>query len=219
MPRVRVFVDHAGQLRRACDVTVTNTDASIYITPSSRERRYNFGRASISTIAQSATFSVLGQLEASEDPHVSLHQSGQVHIRTKGGPKAGPLRIPPLQHLRGGHVATVTCDTIEGFPIYNGNREDLNLERDCIVYVADGVPSGRIAFYINGERPDFVAPADRIGYTIQVANRMLARPLFVGIAPWGQAALGDDETSETVVAIAGFLPDGSGDDLLFLRGL
>ncbi len=39
MPRVRVFVDHAGQLRRACDVTVTNTDASIYITPSSRERR------------------------------------------------------------------------------------------------------------------------------------------------------------------------------------
>ena len=109
MPRVRVFVDHAGQLRRACDVTVTNTDASIYITPSSRERRYNFGRASIPTGAQSATFSVLGQLEASEDPHVSLHQSGQVHIRTKGGPKAGPLRIPPLQQLRGGHVATVTC--------------------------------------------------------------------------------------------------------------
>lgn len=219
MPRVRVFVEHAGQLRRACDVTVTNTDASIYITPSSRQRRYNFGRASVPPGSEGTTFSVLGQLEASEDPHVSLHQSGQVHIRTKGGPKAGPLNIPPLKDLRGGHVATVTCDTFEGFPIYNGKREDLNLGRDCIVYVEDGVPSGRIAFYINGESPDFAAPPERIGYTIQVTNGTLARPLFVGIAPWGQAPLGDATTRETVVAIAGFLPNGSGDDLLFLRGL
>ena len=89
MPRpVRVFFEHDGKLRRVCELSVTNTDASIYIKPSSHQRLYHLGKASVPRGQPSGSFSVLGQLEAKEDPHVSLHESGQVHIRTRGGPKA-----------------------------------------------------------------------------------------------------------------------------------
>ena len=132
------------------------------------------------------------------------------------GRRRGPLFIPKLADLPGGHVATITCDTFEGFPLYSGKRDALHPDLDRLLFAEAGVESGRVAVYVNGEKPEFETPAERIAFTMTINNAKLARPIFVGVAPWGQAPLGD---GQTVVAIAGFQPDGTGDELLFLRGL
>jgi hypothetical protein len=216
MPRqVRVFIEHEGELRRACSLSVTNRDASLYLQPASKHHRYRFGVASIAPGESEATFSVNGQLTAEDDPHVSLHQSGQVHIRTRGGPKAGPLHIPPLASLRGAHVASITSN-FAGFPLYAGKRDNLHPDYDRLVFVDDGLESGTLAVYVNGSSPDFAIPSQRIAFTLTIGNVTLPRPLHVAVAPLPQAPLG---TVDAVAAIAGFQPDGSGDDFLFLHGL
>jgi hypothetical protein len=216
MPRgVRVFIEHEGELRRACSLSVTNRDASVYLQPASKHHRYRYGVASIPPGKNEATFSVDGQLTAEDDPHVSLHQSGQVHIRTRGGPKAGPLHIPPLASLRGGHVASITSN-FAGFPLYAGQRENLHPDYDRLVSVDDGVKSGTLAIYVNGSSPDFAIASQRIAFTLTVGHATLARPLHIAVAPLAQAPLG---TVDAVAAIAGFQPDGSDDDFLFLHGL
>lgn len=197
-------------------MTVTNRDASVYIQPVAPRGVFHFGQASIPRGKPSVTFNYRGQLSSEQEPHISLHQSGQVHIRTRGGRKAGPLQIPPLSELRGQHVATVTVDTFRGFPLYRGKRAALHPEFDRIVFVEDGVQSGRLAIYLNGEQPRFRASDERIAFTLTIQNQSLPQPLFLGLAPWGQLPLGSEAG---VVVIAGFDPDGGGDDFLYLRGL
>jgi hypothetical protein len=213
---VRVFVEYEGKLRRACEISLTNRDASVYLQPAAAQGIYHFGQGAFLPGEQSVTFNYKGQFSAAQEPHVSLHQSGQVHIRTRRGPKAGPLQIAALLELRGQHVATVSADTVHGFPEYRGDRENLHADFDRIVYVEDGLESGRFAIYLNGESPTFAAPQDRIAFTLTIQNAQLPRPLYLGLAPRGQLPLSDEEG---VVAIAGFDPDGRGDDFLFLRGV
>src|SRR4051794_33136140 len=94
--RVRVLVSHEAALRHAFDLTFTDGDASVYLALPQSHPTYHYGKASLPPGQPSAEFSFLGQLESSDAPHVSLHQSGQVHIRTNKGRKAGPLFISPL---------------------------------------------------------------------------------------------------------------------------
>lgn len=217
MPRIRVLIEYEEQLRRAFSISVTNQDASIYIQPSTSGGRFDYGKATFPPGATSYTFNVKGQLAADDEPHISLHESGQVHIRTRGGPKAGPLRIPPLAELRGQHVATVGAVTFGGFPPFQGSRQDLRPDLDQVV-VAESVDSGRLALYLNGEGPTFRAPKERIAFTVTIRNEKLAHPLFLGVATWSQQPLSSSGEDEGVFAIAGFDPDGHGDDFLYLRG-
>lgn len=217
MPRpIRVFVEYRGELRRAFSLAVSNQDASVYIQPSAAQGVFHYGRAAFPAGASSFTFNYKGKLTASQEPHISLHQSGQVHIRTRRGPKTGPLRIPSLSELRGQHVATIGAVTFRGFPQYLGDRGNLDAEFDRIVVAEGSVESGRLAIYLNGERPGFRAPDERIAFTVTIRNASLARPLFLGVATWSQLPLGEEEG---VIAIAGFDPDGRGDDFLYLSGL
>lgn len=216
MSRVRIFIEQRGDLRHVCVLSVTNRDASIYLQPTAKWGEYHYGATSFPPGQESHTFSFREQLRAQNKPHLSLHQSGQVHIRTRGGPKAGPLFIPPLGDLRGGHVATITFDTFRALQAYRGERGDMHPDLDRILYVEDGVDSGRVAIYINGATPEFVVAEERIAFTLTISNAKLVRPLHVAVAPWGQVPL---SAEEGILAIAGFQPDGSGDDLLYLRGL
>ena len=53
------------------------------------------------------TFNFREQIGADSTPKLSIHNSGQVHIYANEQAKAGPVFIPPLDDLRGEHVATV----------------------------------------------------------------------------------------------------------------
>lgn len=203
IPRVRVFIEHEGALRGACSLTVTNRDASVCLQPVSLHGRYRYGLASIPPGQTEATFSVDGQLAAADDPHISLHQSGQVHIN-----------IPPLASLRGSHVATVTSN-FTGFPMYTGNRQNLDPDSDRLVYVETGVDSGTLAVYVNGSSPDFAIEARRVAFTLDDPKPALALPLYLAVAPLATAPLG---SVDAVAATAGFQPDGTCDDFLFLHG-
>ena len=216
MPRpIRVFVDHEGTLRRACTISVTNRDASIYVQPAAHSGTYHYGLATLPLSEQSVTFNFKGKLSAAQEPHISLHQFGVVHVRSRGGPNAGPVRIPPLSELRGQHVATVTAETLERFPAYRGARENLHGDLDRLITVGHEVPSGRLSIHLNGAAPTLTAPDERIAFTLTINNPNLAMPLYLGVATWSQLALG---TEHGTVAIAGFQPDGTGEDLLYLVG-
>ncbi len=211
--RVRVLVRHANEVRHAFDLTFTNTDASAYIALPESYSTYHYGKRTIPPGQQMAEFSIFGELQSTDAPHVSLHQSGQVHIRTNRGPKAGPLFIRPLVDLRGGHVATVTAATFVAFPTFDEEQAD----DDQVIEVEDGVESGRFAVYVNGESSSFAVAKEHVAFTVSVSNPKVSRPVHVGVAPFAQAPLGPDESG--ITAIAGFQPDGSGNDLLFLRAL
>ncbi len=215
MPRVRVFVDQARSLQHAFDFSVTNTDASVYIQPYAREGIYHYGEGRFPPGADHVEVNFREKLKAETDPHISIHQSGQVHIRTRGGSKAGPLQIPPLADLRGQHVATITADRFSALPKYRGERDSLDPERTQFITVDDGVESGRFAIYINGREPSFAVPEDRIAFTATIQGAKLEGPLYVCVAPWGQEPLG---AGEGVAALAGFDPGGHGDEFLILRG-
>jgi hypothetical protein len=210
--RIRVLVQHRAGVRHAFDLTFMDGDASVYVALPEPFSKYHYGKASFPPGEQTATFSVLGQLESSDMPHLSLHQSGQVHVRTTKGPKAGPLFIPPLAELQGGHVATVTAAHFEAFPTFQRERG----ADDQVIDVEHGVDSGRFAVYINGRSPSFACPPERTAFTVAVANPKVATPVYVAVAPWSQAALGSEAG---VFVVAGFQPDGRGDDLLYLRAL
>jgi hypothetical protein len=221
MPRpIRVFVDYEGDLRFAFQLSVTNADASVYLQPAAPHRIYHFGSATFPPGVLSATFNYKGQLEASVAPHISLHESGQVHIRARGGSKAGPIQTPPLADLRGTHVATVGCDHFAGFPVHRGDRENLHPSLDKVAGVESGVESGRFALYINGAAPEFVIDQQRVAFTATVANQQtIPNPIHVAAAYWSQEPMVDESGDPGVIAIAGFQPDASGDDLLYLRGV
>lgn len=219
MPRVRVFVEYKGELRRAFELRTTKTDASLYLHPAAPYGVYDYGGERFPADALSHTFNPFGQLRSKHEPHVSIKQSGRVHIRTRTGPLAGPLQIPPLASLRGQHVATVTATRFDAFPMYQGDRKNLKPDYDQLVYVDPGLQSGRLCLYVNGATPTFDVPSERIAFTATVPNAALAGPLYVALAPWGQEPLGDDPA---IVVLAGFDPTAADADdapFLFLRGV
>lgn len=63
-------------------------------------------------------------------------------------------------------------------------------EIDTITRCDDGVVSGRMAIYCNGEREEF---AYRCGIVFTLERPTLERPLYVGISPIAQHPLGNGE--------------------------
>jgi hypothetical protein len=76
---VRILVLQEG--RRFCRFLFTKKDASLYIIPYARNNRYLFGGHRVARREVEASFDASGQLESDDGqlPHLSLHESGQVH--------------------------------------------------------------------------------------------------------------------------------------------
>lgn len=211
--QLRVLVHVASGLRRLCSIAFSKNDASIYVIPYCVGGRYYFGSESMAEKQALATFDFKIQESAELAPKLSIHESGQVHVRI-GNITAGPLRMPPLANLRGQHVATVCADTLNGLVEFKSERP----VRDCLILDPDAETlSVRLAVYINGLNASFNTPCPR--YTNLPAKA--SGTVHVGFAPLGQEPLGSAESKPGVTVIGGWdptRPAGSPLNFLFLRG-
>lgn len=202
---VRLLVAHGGTIRRLSKVAWAADDASLYIFPYGREGRFHFGRASIPASEATATVPFDDQETSASVPKLSLHESGQVHIKA-GSRTVGPMAIPRLADLRGQHVATVTCSRFAGLPVFEGEPRTTGSEIDLVTPADDAVPSGRVAIFMNGQAPTFVGP---VNIQARFVRPSLDQPLYVGFRTWAQEALNDGDDADVVMVTAGWDPEAT----------
>lgn len=104
----RLCVSYRAEVLRVCKLAVSKTDSSLYLFPYGPAGEYYFGRLSIPAGKQSATIPFDQQETSANIPKISIHESGQVHIKA-GDAVTGPMFASPLSDLCGEHIATVTC--------------------------------------------------------------------------------------------------------------
>ncbi len=202
---VRMLVAQGGKISRLCKLGWTAGDASLYVFPYALEGRFHFGRASIPSSSERATVPFNNQETSESMPKLSVHESGQVHIRA-GSRMVGPMRIPRLGDLRGEHVATVTCSRFERLPPFDGEPQTTGSEIDLAIPAGDGVPSGRLAIFMNGREASF---NDQVNITARFVRPTLDEPLYLGFSTLGQPTLNDGEDSDAVVVTAGWHPQAT----------
>ena len=214
---VRILVECEQSLRSVCKIFFTANDASVYLVPYAAHGRYFYGGRSLGEQQVEDTFDFTTQLSSGDVPTLSIHQSGQVHVKV-GAVRAGPLHIPQLTKLRGEHVATVCLDVFDGLPEHLGALEAEGSELDHVIPVETGVESGRLAMYVNGIEASFRCPQCRL--MIRLVRSSLPQPVYIGLAPKAQLPLGSGPR-RGVTVIAGWdptLPTGAPQDYLYLRG-
>jgi len=215
---LRILVDYNGGIRKLCKLTFTSSDASIYIFPYSSNRRFYCGSSTIEEKAISDTVNYGFNTPANFEPKLSIHQLGKIHIKNQYNDLIGPLKIPELATLRGEHVATVCADNFDGLKIHDKQLIDKDSEKDHVIPVEKGVHSGRLAFYINGEKPTFDGEKCRliVGFKRESLNKVM----YLGIKIIPQDNLGL-ETKPGVTIISGWNPVLARDavqDYLYIRG-
>lgn len=197
----RLCVSYRGQVLRVCKLAVSRTDSSLYLFPYGPAGEYYFGRLSIPAGEQSATIPFDQQETSANTPKISIHESGQVHVKAGDG-IAGPMFASPLSELRGEHIATVACVRFSDLaPL--GSAPKTSGPRPDIVIPAEGVESGRLVFCANAVEPSFVDPCS---ITARLVRPTLAGPLFVGIRSLAQRELSREPETRGVAAIAGWDP-------------
>lgn len=214
----RLLVHHDGIMRKICKLALSGTDASLYLFPYSLLRRYHFGLRQLDGNQEELSFFYKEDAVSSRRvPKLSIHQTGQVHIRTDEG-NVGPLRIPPLSELQGEHVASISVDSFDACPVYHaaprtkGQTVDIPLPRDAAVV------SGVIAVYVNGGKKEFLADCPVV---VTMQRPSLFRPLFVGFRPRAQEPLGIEDGRHGTTVIAGWdptLPNTEPNRFLYIRG-
>ena len=215
---IRLLIEHEGQLRRLCKLAFSKSDASIYVFPYARTGSFFFGSRSMPERHFKDSFPFKQQLSSDQVPKISIHESGQVHVTSKGI-RAGPLQIPPLSSLRGEHIATVSADEFSVLAEFRGSPKLRGRRIDHVISVSENVKSGRIAVYVAGDRAAFQAP--NCPLVVTVKRPTLANPIYVGLKPISQNPIGHP-AGEGVIAIAGWDPTGQfqeGADYLFIRGI
>lgn len=185
---LRILVANGGQLSALCKFGFSVRDGSFYVIPYGPSGRYHFGRYGFANSERTVTFDAAVAGEATEmPPHLSIHQSGQVHIRSQLG-MAGPLRVPPLSDWTGEHIASVSpvrFDALAPFtrePKYSGRDRDF-------VFAVSAEGSGRLAVYANGHEPSF---ASTVSVHFTLVRPTLDKPLYIGVAAATNAPLGTD---------------------------
>lgn len=221
MPRiqeVRFLAKYQGTLRKICKLTFPTGDHSIYVVPYAAGGEYVYGQHTFPNQETHDSFNfVEGAVRATIEPHLSLHESGQVQVYSRGFAKAGPLHIPNLTTLRGGHIATVTPDRFESLPVLEGDLRT-GARRDHVIEAEEGVASGRLAFFINGQARIF--PGIEPDVVIRQRRPTYKGTVYIGVKILTQLPIGGDGPRGTTV-IAGWHPDLPPDqitDYLYIRG-
>jgi hypothetical protein len=215
LKEVRLLAEYKGTIRRICKMTFAAADATLYIVPFVKEGRYFYGGKSLLEIQPKLKYRFDEDSDLySELPHISIHQSGQIQVCI-GEAKAGPLFAVSLQDLRGEHVATVCIDRFADMPLFENKIQTSGPKIDQVVAVGNGVESGRFVIYANGEKPLFPC---KCPLKLSLIRPAASTPLFLGIAPFPQEKLGNDEGGITVVAGWNREREDEFEDFLYLRG-
>ena len=206
--RFRLLLKHDGQVRRLAGFSA-GPDGSLYIFPQSPTGRYFCGNESMGEGVVSHTFRFDSAPPIEEVPKLSLHPSGQVHLKKGAEYLTDPLRIPRFRDLRGEHVASVGASRFDILPTFQGKARISGSRRDEVIPVRKGVNAGRFAVYLNGAEASFAGKISVLW--------PLRGGAFVGVGGWADDDLGEDAT----FAIGGWDPTQrpwDHQEFLFVRG-
>ena len=215
---LRILVDLGNDLRKIAKLAFSNTDASLYIFPYSPSSQYFYGGRHMDEIEFEDKVTFTEDIFSDQVPKLSIHETGQVHIKAKES-IAGPVSISPLSNWKGQHIASVSIDKFSSLPEFRGSVIDEGPEIDHVIPVDELVKSGRLAFYLAGDRAAFEEPNCRM--VITVARPTIENPIYIGIQPKAQDLLSDLEFGGITV-LAGWdihpEPD-EGVNYLYIRGV
>ncbi len=220
---VHVIIARGGDRFALCEISVMPTDASVYIHPAeARGGQYYWGHE---TFAPGERTKEIGfRANGSRDrPKVSIHQTGQVHLKDSTGTYlAGPVRIPPLIDLRGQHVATASADDFAALPPYDASTTTAGHEH--VITAEPGVASGRVCIYVNSDAPAFPRKVVQDLAVITMQRPNLPGPMYVGLAPRPQHPLGPTVAlpDRGATVVFGFDPNlgiEAEQNLLYVRAL
>lgn len=217
LEKLRILVDSPKGPRKLCKLSFTNKDASLYITPYTLKRIYHCRALGMDANELSQTVNYTEGLRSEQEPKLSIHQSGRIHIQANKV-KLPATQIGDITLFRGEHIASVSCDYIDALPLHERPLKEAGRERDHLVPVDDGVRSCRIAIYVNGKEPQFGKERVRIKFSL--CRSTLKEPLHYGIATIAQVPIGAESVMGSTV-IAGWDPRASSSDpiaYLLIRG-
>jgi len=214
---LRLLAERSGSLFQLCKLIFTRRDASIYLVPYAKGKRYFCGSSEIAEHEVTSFLNVTNGAESDLEPKLSIHQTGQVHVQAKGT-TVGMVKSPPLNTFRGQHLGTVCFDNFDALEPYDGPVRNTGAEREFVFTLTDEIHSGRFAIYANATRAGFDRGDCLLTFTL--VRPTLTTPLFVGIHPIAQPALGERGLSGVTV-IAGWDPSTTKNEKLryvYLRG-
>lgn len=213
---LRLLVDLDGDVRSICKLAFSNRDASLYLFPYAPSGRYYYGDRSMKDVEFEDTFRFTDDNFSERVPKLSIHESGQVHIKSSGI-TAGPLYIEPLSEWRGKHFASVSVDEFDILDKFEGSISKTGAKLDIVIPTPNVIKSGRFVFYLAGDRPAFVEPD--CSFVISMMRETINRPIFIGIQPKAQEPIGEPK-GQGIIVLAGWRQShDQGTDYLYIRGI
>lgn len=218
--RLHIYVQTNKFLRHLGRIELGKSDPSIYVYPYGRTGHYSYGVGSFENEeAVTTTFDFREQQQDSILPHLSIHTSGQCHIRNVGSrdpgfKQAGPLKKSTVANWSGQHVATIETDLIRVLPKANGLLSETPEEHN-IVLNAKEYDSAALVLFLNGSARKFREPIVNFSYELA---RGAYNPAYLG-ACWTKKPLRTPISDARGVTLIGGWdgPARDSDNFLFLR--
>jgi hypothetical protein len=139
-------VEFRGHVLRICKLAFGSQDGSIYLFPYAPGGEYHFGNSSIPSEEEEVSVPFADQESSSVTPKLSLHESGQVHVKA-GATVVGPMHCAPLAVLSGEHIATTTISSFAGLPALGHTPRHSGRCPDIVLPAPGPAASGRLAFF------------------------------------------------------------------------
>ncbi|TKJ38451.1 hypothetical protein CEE37_13110 [candidate division LCP-89 bacterium B3_LCP] len=220
--RIYFFRNGSSELLKVATLNFKKNDSSLYIIPYARNNSYRIGQKSFAQHDIEATLK-FNENETSENiPHLSIHNSGQVHVRIPQlNQIIGPCKIPSFSRLNGEHVASITCDSFDALQIEEENKKHKNSQRIAIK-IGDNEESRRVLICINGNEERFVVEDCYSYFHVKHKPEGLKNPVWVGIFSIPQDRLNAPDVEPGVTIISGWDPTDRSvkqEDFLYIRGL
>lgn len=190
--KLRIIFNYKGQNYKICKIMFTGRDSSLYIVPYSLNGKYYAGKRRMTDQQVSDSFNYREQFEFDKLPKLSIHQQGQIHLDIPNE-RLGPFKIPPIDQLRGQHVATICLDNMRGIPVHTNPIKKNGTNRDYVIDIPDRIVNCRLAVYINGIEPKL----DGDGFTciLPIERKTLDYIMYVGLKVISQSDIGSGTTS------------------------
>jgi len=215
---LRLLVDLGNDVRKIAKIAFSNSDASLYLFPYAPSGKYYYGGRHMDEVEFEDNVKFTDDLFSDRVPKLSIHETGQIHIKAKDY-IAGPVWISPLSEWRGQHIVSVSIDNFSFLSEFCGSISSEGSEIDHVIPVDEIVKSGRLVFYLAGDRAAFEEPNCR--FVLTMARPTIENPIHIGIQPKVQDSLSDlDLGGITVLAGWDVTSEPSeGVNYLYIRGI
>lgn len=215
---LRLPVDLGNDVRAICKLSFSKRDVSLYLFPYAPSGRYYYGGSTIEGVEFQYTIQLTDQKYSEDLPKLSIHESGQVYIKSKNL-LVGPFLVPAFYEWKGQHLASVSIDD---FAILRPYQEELSvsgIRLDHVIPSSELVKSGRLVFYLTGDKPSFTEPNCRL--IVRMMRPTLFSPIFIAIQPKSQAPMGK-KGEKGITVLTGwnpFISESHVTNYLFIRGM